>query len=522
MTNFRTYPPNTFIVAHNVTLTTENIGVQYTEWPYSWAGNNAFDATPNDYSASYPLGDANKSNLDQYNKAKWIRYSRPNSSNMWNPATSSLGANSLAGLLATLDFWHARGKKVLWVMNLYITGADTWAGYSRTTSAQEIQAKNYLIALLTSTTTSLTYGFTVANHPALAAIEPANEVSTSGVAADYARMQRVAYQLFKLYKPDCIVGGCGSVGNVPTQTYNFAKGNAVSLIPASADGSGDDGTGKFAYDYTDVNTTHLYNNIETVALFTPANNSIANTLIRGGYAAMKTAFDGLEYWDTTSPYYGLRKKQWNSESSILMTAATAVTSGGFRWFRQTYEERKLSLLKNYLPTFFMTYDTSTSNGYGVSFISGVDIADRNTNSGTISNIISGGGGKVNITLSTAPDIGWYENSTVQITAGVSGWADLGLSAGETKRFNLINISGATADVFGTTYTAVPSGTQSFSAMLMRYGPYPEEWSWFVDLITSAPVTFGWIPYSDGYMGIMLHVQGIVTYYTKSDGTLSTW
>lgn len=522
MTDFRTYPPNTLIVAHNVTLTTENIGVQYTEWPWSWGGNNTFNYTPIDYSATYPLGDANKSNLTQYQKTGWIRYSRPRPVNMWNPATSALGANSLAGLLAYLDYFHALGVKVLWSMELYQLGVDTWTGYSRTTSAQEIQVKAYLIALLTDTTTSPTYGFTVANHPALAAVEVANEVASTGVADDYARIQRVVYQLFKLYKPACKVCSHGPVGNLPSQTYAFYKGNAVSLIPASADGSADDGTGKVAYDYMDVHTTHLYNNIETLALFTPANNALSNVILNGSYESLRSSADGIEFWDSASAYYGLRKPQWNSESGLLMTAITAVTAGGMRWFRQTYEERKATLLRSFLPTIFMTNDSSTSNGYGVSFTSGVDVADRTTNSGNITSI-QNNAGKVNITMSTIPDIGLYEGATIQITADASdAWPDLGLEAGQTKRFILSNVSSYTGDVSGTTFTSAPSGTHTFSCMLMRFGPYPEEWAWFVDLITSAPVTFGWIPYSDGYMGIMLHVQGIVTYYTKSDGTLSTW
>ncbi len=142
-----------------------------------------------------------------------------------------------------------------------------------------------------------------------------------------------------------------------------------------------------------------------------------------------------------------------------------------------------------------------------------------------------GGASINTTstgasLRAAPSR-FFEYPDIYVTAGASGWADVGLAAGQSKWLQCKNpttfINGiATLEVDGFSFTAAPADNPTFSHPPLRLGPYPDEWHEFANFIRAGLVTFGWIHYSTTNIGIYVHVEGVGNYYTKSDGTLSTW
>jgi hypothetical protein len=520
------YPPNTIIIKENVTLTKDNFGFHFVGFPFNYAGNNTWDLLSQDNrSNNYPVGNAAYQNPRYHEGFGWVRLFRPSAKNMWNPANSGaarLSPNGLDALLKTFDWWLERDIKVLLVLGLVLDQeTEVWAGIVQSTATHEQQCIDYITALLTSTVTS-PLGYTFANHPALVAVEPSNETELYSDQATIARVQRVVYKLFRQYKPNCKIGSFGASGGVPRQTGDILASSALSIIPAGVGSPPDDGTNKTCAHYLDFHSHHWYNNCEALsgsnASLKATNNYPASFRTQNVHNQAVGHGVGMhKHFLTSSPYYNLDMPIWNTECGPLEQNNSDAALG-----RLTPEERRQLLLKEFVPKVFMTSDGA--GGLGVSISYAGDIAKVTGTQSSISSASANGNGDVVLLIPNAPTNGWTNPDTITIKTTTNPWPLLGLDANDLRTFGIKAVSGTQvtlAEVSTGSSLTVPSGV-TCNFFRKAFSPYAEDFRWLWRILYGAPITFGIIPYSDGFYGTMVHRHGSPPYYTDITGVVRRW
>jgi len=545
-TDIRTLPPKTVLVKENITFTKDNFGVSYhygndelgLKNHYGQGFPVLYDYTPQDN--PYPDADIM---LDQYKSATWHRNFYPSAESLWNP-TNGLGLNALKGLLDEADVLHNAGKKLLWTPAGFFdhNGSTTWDAALLSADFEQ-EMYDFHNDLLTSTYTNVGgLGYTFANHPAIAGYEPFNEqirTSTANTYADvYARTTRIIKKLFEQYKSACKIITFTVQGGEGSNLVKIMRGDAVSIISPKLATNGDDGTGKTTADYLDVHAHHYYQEgLETKFTYDAwtSNNdfsSIINYYTHFDHAL--APFFAEAKFNTTSPIYDTDISTipiWNTESGICPGESTTAYNGGIRWFMFDEDEAFANLMKWLVPISFYLQDGSGGSGVNFAYKSdlpGISYTGNLGTNGTISNVVAGSGGKIRITTSkgagspSAP-VNWLENMRIVIEAPSGGWSDLGLAAGEKKRYvtHVVDEANNILELKNTSYTAAPTGTINYTEYQLSHSPYPEEWKKMIDIMISGACSFGWIPYDDGSMGICI-VTPAATYYTDENGNFKTW
>lgn len=236
MTAIRTYPPGTVLANINTVITKDNWGFQWIFWPLSM-GPAPFNTAMNDYSATYPRGPfapqmAEQMDLPDY--GGWARINRP-SSDQWYSTNGVFGTVTMDSMLKVLDFWHARGVKVLCTMMFYDLSGLGWNNKDPFTGAYETHLANCLEALFNNTQVSAA-GYTFLTHPAVGAIEASNEATdlhTDTIGTAHALCQRIVYTKVKKYRPEVKVLGWGASGgaSVPIHVINGAEARSLAQTP---------------------------------------------------------------------------------------------------------------------------------------------------------------------------------------------------------------------------------------------------------------------------------------------------
>lgn len=387
-------------------------------------------------------------------------------------------------------------------------------------------------------------GFTIAEHPALMGVELANESVqqyTPNNAA--ARAARITYKMVKKYKPACKVIQVSS-SNASRFWVQLMKGNAASLIPLAIDG--DDGTGKQFCDYVqDGIAQHPYigGNTAVARAAAIADNSFCSSVVSSNTALNLTCLDVVTKVDAACTKFGTDPDVvplWVTETGPIMTMVSP-TAGGWTSFMASKEEKLNNLIRWALPQilttrngagglgkfFFYAFDGSGSNG-GVAT---GETALKNGSSGTIDKLFvqAHTDGRVRITMSNSfaiPFSATVLDQSIVITAGAGGWADLGLSAGERKRFTANQIAGSTVVLQDTVFTAAPANNATYTEFQMDWSPFPEELKQLKDRLTNngagGLVSWGWINYPGKPRGFWFSVKGVGTWYTAADGAVRRW
>lgn len=524
-------PPYTEIIAENEIITEDNFGTSYHFWPLNWYAQGypvPYGVTPGDHRTQNPYGNQNLELLNQYESATWVRNFYPAVETIWHPE-KGVSNNVIIWLLKELDFHHSHGKKFLW------TGQ--WFNYKGNILSSNMSSADYEKNLINAISGVLTsplisdLGFTIATHPALAAVEFNNEQINAKVANEhndaYARFTRIVHQLFKKYKPDCrIVTFCG-VGGEGFNFNRMLQGRAETII--STEVNGDDGTGKIAADYTDIISWHFYNfHVETYEEY-------STDIKNNGFSSRNNLF--ISEANLMLPLKQSKGKQddipifknpndltiWNTESGIAPAESVSPYQGGMRWFRMTRQERFEALMRWFTPTLFQNGKTTVSWAYK-SDLPGLKYASYPGGTGGIlEQITSGTDGKIRFSPSSKPPKGWLQNMTIVITGPNGGWADLNLKQGEKKRFEVSVVSDDTLELQGTKYTKAPNTIPTYTEYQLYHSPYPEEFSEYVALLKSGAVTFGWIHYpNEKYPGIYIAIVGVGKWYTTANGEFKEW
>ncbi|TMM58540.1 hypothetical protein FEE95_03665 [Maribacter algarum] len=528
MCTAQSLPPFTKLVAENQSITADNFGTSYHFWPLNWYAKGypvPYGVTPADHRLENPHGNPNLELLNQYESARWVRNFYPAIETIWHP-TQKLSNNVVEWFLKELDFHHTNGKKFLW--------AGKWFNNEGNVLSKDVNSKEYernlvsaITELLTSKITS-DLGYTVASHPALAAIEFNNEQINSTTVNNYnnayARFVRIVTKLFQKYKPDCRIITFSGVGG---EGFNFAKileGNAESIVSIST--NGDDGTGKTAAGYIDIVSWHFYNfHVETYDQY---KKDVANN----GFSSRNNLF--LSQANLMLPIKQqndsnasiLEDKDfdiWNTESGITPLEKFSPYDGGMRWFRMTRKERFEALMKWFTPTLFQNGKTTVSWAYK-SDLPGIKYLDYpGGTQGTMTEISSGKNGRIRFKPSSTPSKGWLENMSIVITGPEEGWPDLNLLAGEKRRFEISLVSENLLEIQNSIFTKTPKFVPSYTEYQLYHSPYPEEFKQYIDLLKSGLVTFGWIYYpNEKYPGIYVAVKGKGKWYTTRYGELKQW
>jgi len=551
--DFISSPPGTEWLAIKKTVTKDNLGLGYHGWPNDWNPTSpvTYGLAGTWYGAGiYPFGNSDVELMTQYESATWIRSFYPGANIMWEPVTGE-AANVTKRFLDMLDFWHAKGKKVLWVSQVFVTGIGRWAGYDQNTAAGEQNVIDFWTDILTSGIDNIStggLGYTLANHPALSAIEVANEsvnATTSTLADAHARATRITKALVVKYRdtPNALttpIIGLSTVGGNQLYNHGHLNGNPVSIIPVAIDGDDGSTAGRDLLYYADAIAGHWYvfnNKTTTQYAANKANGGMIQTMLNvSNY--LECPIDLMQKHTPANAIYGGNYKDipvWNTESGIEDFETYAVdnpTNPGMRWFRDTYNGRLAMLANYYFLSLFATSDGA--GGLGVTFGYVVDISGTSrpsggtsgiSHNGTLGTIVSGTGGNIRVTASSAPTRGWLEYMSIVITAGTSGWADLGLAAGEKKRFITHHVSGNILELLDTTYSAAPAGTQVYTEFQANYFAYPEELKEMSDLFTnngtSQVVSCGLVRYPNS-IGVVYNFEGVGTWYTTAAGEWRKW
>lgn len=260
MTYIRTYPPNTLLVNKRQTVTRDNFGICYITVPLEWSSSSSaygYTADLDHRVEIWGYGEPAISAINHYDYSGYVRIFRPFATQLWNKSalhkTGGLtgtfngvapsGKGVFGELLLTLDFWHQKNQKVVHILGLHnpLSPMSYW-GDIQITQAHEDNIKAYLEALLTDTTTS-PLGYTYANHPALAAIEVANEATGDATTAAWdplgnvkANTVRIAAQIYNHYRTSGLavtVIGVSGVGGIQSQYLAMYGGDASSQAATS-------------------------------------------------------------------------------------------------------------------------------------------------------------------------------------------------------------------------------------------------------------------------------------------------
>lgn len=539
----RTLPPGTVLDKTNITITEDNFITSWHYWPFNWyaeGSNPPYGVTPSDHRTENPQGSPHTEILTpQYYEAGWVRQFYPDGEALYD-TTLGLSENTLRWLLEEADFHHSNGKKMIWTGGCFSGSGQEW-GTETNSVAREQALLDYWTALFTSTYTNPGgLGFTFATHPAIAVIEPANEQINASVAntyADsYARMMRIIKKLIEQYKPACrLITFCAQGGN-GIAFGQILKGNAASIIPATV--NGDDGTGKTAADYLDIVSWHFYEeSVETVSGYEAdkANNAfVSRSNLHLFENHMKNTINAEIYFNPSSPLYGTNYSDitiWNTESGVAPAEGAPASVGGLRWWNFGEEEAFNNMLRWAVPSLFATSDGAGGLGLFAPYkadINGIfygNTSETYGNSGTISDIEEGSIG-IRFRTSDQPNaIGWIENMRIVITAPAGGWSDLGLLAGEKKRYvvHVVDAETNTLELKGTNFTSAPTGTINYSEFQVSQSPFPEEYIKLIELLKSGPCSFGYRYDSNGmYQGFTLVVEGQGVWYSDKDGSVKKW
>lgn len=545
----RTYPPGTFIVQERVTLTRENFGTSFLRWPYEWTAAT-YNHTPTDHRATYPQGRFAFFDADTLaTKLGWIKLWKPTIVHLWNG--SAIGANALAAFLETLDFWHLRGVKCLW-MGGFVSTADqthlSWDGSATglltttdSSTGHEAQTKAFLVALLTSAATS-TLGFTIASHPALAGVELGNELTTLTETAA-ARLQRIITKTFNQYRtqPTLFLGPNLEGNNRTTPVRDWLWGSALSIAvpPVAAGSPADDGTNKILLDYVDGWSQHFYTSLNTRTQIAATGNAQSNTQqgVRYGCALGHTL---MPYWYGPSSAAGGKWHNgtlakfppiWCTEGDIA-GGEVAEGSDGFMWGQLSPQARKDLFLRWFVPALFSTHDGAGNPGRMIYYLHDTNQDTLTTISGSQTTV--GAGGKARITLASCGTQGAGAYDDIVLKGGANGWPELGIAANGFKRFIGELVSGTTFDLQGTSIAAtvvvpadlVSAGSYAYHGrwLYVDYATY----AWMIDFLLSGKVTFGYVYHPKGSvtdapnLGIMVHVEGSRPLYTDANGMLKIW
>ena len=544
-------PEGTVLVAENMIFTKDNFGVSpHYFYPTNWYGGGYPVAY--DY---YPVASTilKAELLNQYESAGWVRNFYPAAHVLWNPK-KGIGQNALRGLLDQADFYLKQGKKFLWTPAgaFHDDGKATWVALPHT-AAFEQEWLDFHTQLLTSTYTNPGgLGYTFASHPGINAYEPFNENIRSNVANNfagaYARSLRIVTKLFEQYKPACdIISFTVQGGNGANLTKIF-NAKAESILSPKIATNNDNGTGKTAADYLDIHSHHFYQEgLETMATYKQwsATNDLSTKKVLDLHLKHAIMPYKTEITDNvSSPLFGKALAEipfWNTESGYNPGELTPaykrnvantrnVQGDGFRSFMLDEDEAFYAVLKWFAPISFYLRDGKGGSGVNFAYkmdLPGIPYQGSLSSSGIISDIRKGENGVVRITTSNNPannpENDWLENMRIVITAPAEGWYDLGLSSGEQKRFavHVVDAENGVLELKNTCFTEAPKGSMRYNEFQLSHSFYPEEFKKLVDLMTSGPISFGWIPYEDGSKGICL-VTPEVTYYTDENGTMKKW
>lgn len=126
---------------------------------------------------------------------------------------------------------------------------------------------------------------------------------------------------------------------------------------------------------------------------------------------------------------------------------------------------------------------------------------------------------------------YYGYPALYVSAGASGWADVGLGANQKGWVNAqaltTHVGGKTTfAVEDKTFSATPANNPTFVYDCLRVGPYPHELKEFVDTVTAGAFQPFLIPYADNNVGFGFHIDGASqyagTYYTAENGDWLRW
>jgi hypothetical protein len=345
-------------------------------------------------------------------------------------------------------------------------------------------------------------GYTIASHPALGNIEISNErmnsVSAAPSLAEYARVCRIAYTIIKKYKPTCTVtGDTSDQGRLNMTAHMIAS--AVGGIAVEADL----GTGKQACDYLDgVGFNNYYFSNGTFALHQACveANQYPYLVESGSASVVKAGLQALTKYNKTSRWLGKDPKTIKvmiGEHSMV-GAATDIANAGMQaayWTNgaSTEEQAFWDLFRTYIPALLSTQDGL--GDYGVAHIFAQDCSVASSTVGTLSAIGAHTTGEVKFLLSVSPELAFSGNlpeKRIVITAPAGGWADLGLSAGQKKRFAVRQVSGNTVYVVGSTYTTSLADGVAYTQYHTDWAPYPEDIARFYNTFANVPLTIGTI------------------------------
>jgi hypothetical protein len=132
------FPPNTFFVAKDITISRDNIGMHHDGWPVTWSAN-AYDCTASLTTGGYPASNLSLANYtDVTANCGWARSFRPSMSNLFTPGNTTPSNNTLDGLLLMLDKFLDVNQKLLWQVaifgvsnnNLFGNASDLVLGFS--------------------------------------------------------------------------------------------------------------------------------------------------------------------------------------------------------------------------------------------------------------------------------------------------------------------------------------------------------------------------------------------------------
>lgn len=543
MSDIRTFAPRAEIIKEGLTFTKDHFIYSMHNWPFNWyeAPDNlgvyrapVYNVAATDHSLGFPSGNPNMDVAQGYYSCGWFRNFYPNANVLWD-TTLGLGAIALDSVLKELDFHENNNVKMILSGFWYHYNGSIW-GLDVDTVEYERELILALTTLLTDTTLSPN-GHTFANHPALGAIEFANEsVNTSVVAKgnSYARATRIITTLFNQYTNAKVVTFSGQGGN-GASLGTILNMSAVSIDSPLVAVNGDDGTGKTTADYLDVHCWHYYQSStenQSQLLEAIANNKITtSTNIDLMYSDSMNPILAESLHNSNSPLFGRDTSTipyWNTESGIAEQNTVSAINGGARFYKLTYQEEVDLLLKCWGVAACLTQDGVGNPGLTALYkqdLPAVPYSGALGTNGTISNIQAGVEG-IRVTMSgSGPSIGWDENMCVMITAPVGGWADLGLAEGEKKRFDVhvVDLNANILELKGTEFTEAVTGTPTYTEFQFNHSPSPEAWIEFIRIMTSGTVTLGLI-HNEGspYQGIALYIEGEALYIGDVDGNLKQW
>lgn len=390
-------------------------------------------------------------------------------------------------------------------------------------------------------------GFTLAEHPTLARVEVSNEqfVNTFPDAAHssaYARSCRIVSKIFKKYKPTIQVLGDSSDQGKPSFAH-YMMGDAVSISGTPADG--DFGTNKQACDYVDGQNCNMYtfsNGTRLLHDAAIAKNKYPHIYTKNlSIAKLESAFSTLTRHNVASNMHP-SNPNYNGKTSANMVVCMGETSmcgaktqisvsGGYwAYFLAGEDEAFYNLLRDYaLKIVYCAARNGTSHMY-VCDGSGSN-ASSTQGSITSTSVGAHSGGQVKLTIQNNPQYTFgvngaginIQNMSIVITAGAGGWADLGLAAAQKGEFTMSQVSGREVYLHNTTYTAQPVSDATYTEWQLDWNTRTKALKRLYETLTAGNVTIGETHLAgEEYPSMFIHVKDTVTYYLKSDGSVSKW